>query len=70
MRLLVTALVSLATTATAQQTNVPGDLVTGETIVLFVITIKSQKSNDYICNNGRHKLFTNSLQHAFLKCSC
>ena len=35
MRLLVTALVSLATTATAQQTNVPGDLVTGETIVLF-----------------------------------
>ena len=35
MRLLVTALVSLATAATAQQTNVPGDLVTGEMRVLF-----------------------------------
>ena len=35
MRLLVTVLVSLATAATAQQTNVPGDLVTGEKRVLF-----------------------------------
>ena len=34
MRLLVTVLVS-ATAATAQQTNVPGDLVTGEERVLF-----------------------------------
>ena len=67
MRLLVTVLVSLATAATAQQTNVPGDLVTGETIVLFcnhqISEVKHQMITEGISSESTSHLINLCLLH-------